>query len=388
MKRSRRVLSAIFISLLSLVVALVALLAAVLAPSDVGVVQGRLDGNYTRVLADIEGIREANPRYIDMACLGSHDSFTADLEKSGRADQSVPKAFLSVYPLIKNFVFRFGQTQTVDIYNQLLQGVRFLHIKVTYYQGEWYTSHTILSGTLADHMTHVLRYLALPEAQGEIVGIIFQPIYMGDQTYNNLRNYIADIRYMGKNLYDYTAYADADLFGRGVGTRLADLRYNLLTDNGNRAGVVLFERRDDNYVEAWDAGLCDYPVYFDLDANAIHTWHNRSSRQALMAGIDATCKEIESDAKYNDMLRINQTQATLSTGSAADIFADIGNRSLLSIAAKHNAALVDRADFMQMLHAMPVFQVDYATSTEADFNARVNALIRQYNIDLVKGLYS
>lgn len=41
---------------------------------DLGVGTGSTDGKYARVLSDIEGITEADPRLIDIAMLGAHDA--------------------------------------------------------------------------------------------------------------------------------------------------------------------------------------------------------------------------------------------------------------------------------------------------------------------------
>ena len=386
MKRSKKVLIVILVIVMVVLLGIAALATAVLAPSSVGVEQAPLDGAYARVLADIEGIRQANPRYIDIACLGSHDSFTADLVHTDDFDLYLPQAVHTFFPIIGKFNFRYTQTQTVGIYQQLMQGVRFLHIKVSYFEDEWYTSHIVMSGKLEKHVLDVLRYLALPEAQGEIVGIIFQPIYMGDKTYNDLRNYVAEIKYEGKSLYDYVAYGEAALYDDGEGAKLSELRYNDLTNSGASAGVLLFERRGAHYMDSWDDGLRDYKHYFDLDSYAIHTWHNHSDRKLLEKCIENTSRQIASSDECNDKLRINQTQASLAVRSAGDLWSIIGERSLLTIAEKHNVALLERDDFMDILRTMPVFQVDYATCQTNDFNARVNQMITQYNVRLVAEL--
>jgi len=375
----------IAISVLAVIIlALIILFTAVLAPSSLGVEQGDLDYAYGRVLADIDGITDVNPRYIDLAFLGSHDSFSYLLEKNGRVEEGVSPAMTKLMPVIGNYAYRFGITQTVGIFEQLMQGARFLQIKVTFYENEWYASHTVLSGKIETHITEILRYLSLEEAKGETVGILFQPIYMGNCSFGDLREYIASIRYEGKNIYDYVHYDKADEFNDGNGLAISDMRYNDITRLGQEAGVVLFERRDEHYSEAWDEDLNKYPYFYDLDKNALHVWHQSSNAKKLEKKIEDTYKMINSTDEYKDMLRINQTQASLSVKSAADLCSDISAGSLLKIAKKHNLTLINREDFFDMLRAMPVFQVDYLTSTDDNFNARVNSLIREYNESLVK----
>lgn len=386
MKRSKKIIIAIVVVVLVLIVGVSALVTAVLVPSSVGVEQAPLYNEYGRVLGNIDGITTANPRYIDLAFLGSHDSFTSELTRTDDFDLYLPQAVHTFFPLIKNFNYRFAKTQTVDIYQQLMQGVRFLHIKVSYFQNEWYTSHMVMSGKLEKHLADLLRYLSLSEAKGEIVGVLFQPIYMGDKTYTDLRNYIAEIKVDGKSLYDYVAYTEADLFDNDVGVKLYDLHYNDLTNSGTSAGVVLFERRDSHYDASWDNGDKELKYYFDLDSYAIHTWHNHSNRKILEKCIEDTAKMINSSSEYSNKLRINQTQASLAVRSIGDLGSIIGERSLLTIAEKHNLALLEREDFMDILKAMPIIQVDYATSQTGDFNAKINARIKDYNTRLVSAV--
>lgn len=380
--RKKRVIVAISV-VSTIILALLIFLAAVLAPSSLGVEQGELDYAYGRVLADIDGITDVNPRYIDLAFLGSHDSFSYLLEKNGRVEEGVTPAMTKLMPLIGNYAYRFGITQTVGIFDQLMQGARFLQIKVTFYENEWYASHTVLSGKIETHITEILRYLSLEESKGETVGILFQPVYMGNHSFGDLREYIASIRYDGKNIYDYVHYDNADEFNDGNGLSVSDIRYNDITCCGREAGVVLFERRDEHHGEAWDIDLHKYPYYYDLDKNALHVWHQSSNTKKLEKGIEDTYIMINSTDEYENMLRINQTQACLSVKSAADLGSDITAGSLLKIAKTHNLKLIEREDFFDMLRAMPVFQIDYLTSTDENFNARVNALIREYNESLM-----
>lgn len=380
--RKKRVI--VVISVVStIILALFIFFAAVLAPSSLGVEQGELDYAYGRVIADIDGITDVNPRYIDLAFLGSHDSFSYLLEKNGRVEEGVSPAVTKLMPLIGNYAYRFGITQTVGIFDQLMQGARFLQIKVTFFENEWYASHTVLSGKIETHITEILRYLSLEESKGETVGILFQPIYMGNRSFGDLREYIASIRYDGKNIYDYVHYDNADEFNDGKGLSVSDIRYNDITCRGREAGVVLFERRDEHHSEAWDIDLHKYPYYYDLDKNALHVWHQSSNTKKLEKGIEDTYIMINSTDEYENMLRINQTQACLSVKSAADLGSDITAGSLLKIAKAHNLKLIEREDFFDMLRAMPVFQIDYLTSTDENFNARVNALIREYNESLM-----
>ena len=374
---------AVFSAFIIVLVGIVATIA--LAPTSLGIKQGELDGNYGRVLADIEGISEKNPRYVDLAFLGAHDANTATMETTGRMDENSSKAFSTFFPVIKNVAYRFGVTQAVGIYELLKQGVRYLHIKVTYYDNEWYTSHSLLTGKLSEHVVRILKFLSEPTSAGEIVTVLFHTVYMGNQSINDFREALTDITYDGKNLYDYVNYGVADEFNDGNGKPIGELRYNDVTAS-DKAGVVLLEKRTEkSYADIQDNEESNR-YFYNLENVATNEWHQRNDAKLLMRDVVDNCKYIASTDKYKDMLRINQTQASLSVQSVSDIAAVFTSVSLLKIAEKHNVALIEREDFLELLKAAPVFQVDYATSTENDFNKRVNALIRVYNEELVKSI--
>ena len=350
---------------------------------------GSYDYKYGSVMSDIDGITEANPRYIDIAMLASHDAHTSDLDAYSPVDYADKDGIMGkLAPITYGLQYRFGVTQSADIYSQLMQGSRFLHIKYTDYDGEWYTSHSHLAGKLEGKVREILRFLneCEKEGRGEIVGLLFQTMYFGDgNNYSAFHDFLAGIKEDGKNIYDYVRYGNADVFGSGDGgAKISELRYNDLTLDGAAPGVVLFDRRDEKlYKPWWDGGVDGYPYFFDMDANASHKWHSRSDRGILTSEIEKHYQALRADDSCRDKLRMNQTQAAFSGASAKDVFAAIGGWSLLKIAEKHNAALVEREDFMQWLEVMPVFQVDFVNSTYGNFNQKANALISKFNQDMV-----
>ncbi|MBO7152098.1 MAG: hypothetical protein J6V77_04590, partial [Clostridia bacterium] len=137
---------------------------------------GADNGKYVTVLANIDGIVDANPRLVDIAMLASHDSVTAGLEPDAPVDyydrgQIVGK----VAPLTRGLQYRFAKTQSVGLDVQLRQGARLFHIKYTDFEGEWYATHTLLSKKVETYILQVLEYLATPEAKGEIVLLLLHP---------------------------------------------------------------------------------------------------------------------------------------------------------------------------------------------------------------------
>lgn len=382
----------IFIGILVPVVIFTMFLAVVCNDTTINVGDGNLNGKYATVLANIDGIVEANPRYVDIAMLGSHDAVTYLLTDETPLDYHDANSILGkVDPISSGIQYRFGKTQTVGLGQQLLQGARFFHIKCTDYDGEWYGTHAHLSGKLSEHILEVLKYLASDEAKGEIVGLLFQPMYMGDGvTLDTLHEDLNNVRYEGKSLFDYIYIDKADTFDNGNGgVKIGELTYNDLTKNGTVPGVVIFDRREVGLFEADWEGTSDLTSRcFDMDSCADHEWHSSIGEEKLIGKINDTCDRIAGDEKYQSKLRMNQTQASFAVGSAGEFFEIIGSWSLLRFASDYNVALIENENFERWLTYMPVFQVDFSNSDNGDFNNRVNELIIAHNqatVDTILG---
>ncbi len=357
-----------------------------LGRKNIGVKQREFDPAFNVVLGDIPSIQKANPRYVDVAFLGAHDANTGIAEHGATVEIAASKPLKRFEPLIRNYVYRYVRTQMATVYDQLRYGCRFLHIKVALHGDEWFTSHSILTGSLKTHITDVLRFLSEHENDGEIVSLLFQPIYMGDRSFADFYEDLAQIKYNGKNIFDYVRYKPVDEFRNSNGVRIGDLRYNDITGPNKETGVVLFMRRDQHCLPSWDAKKGAHPYFFDMDTNSIHVWHDHSDVKALDKDIGETVKKISSTDRYDDVLRLNQTQPSSTFRSLRDALYSIYSLSLVHTAKKHNIKLLERPDFPQMLKAMPVFQVDFVTSSYGDFNRRANLALRDYNENLVKNL--
>ena len=347
--------------LLVLVVAFTLFFAIVLNVNSLGVGRGNTDGAYGTVLADIEGITDADPRIIDIAMLGAHDANTASLEPGNPIDDN-PKSdvFEQLYPVSAGFQYRMSVTQTVSPHELLMQGVRFLHFKYTYYDNDWYASHSIIGRKFEEDVKDVLRFLA--DHRGEVVVL---------------------------NIYDYVHYDKVNVFDSEFAeegrVRMRDLRYNAVTESGTSAGVVLLDRREDlPQAETEKSAHSDY--FFDVDSTLAHQWHSRMGEDVLTEEIDDYVFEVRAQSLYRWKLRVNQTQASLSVESVGDVLRDIGAWSLVKFAEDYNLSLLENEDFDEWLRVLPVFQVDFANSDKGDFNRRVNEKIRARNEEIVRTL--
>ena len=342
-KRAAKIVAVVLV----LVVAFTLFFAIVLNVNSLGVGRGDTDGAYGRVLADIEGITDADPRIIDIAMLGAHDANTASLEPGNPIDDN-PKSdvFEQLYPVSAGFQYRMSVTQTVSPYELLMQGVRFVHFKYTYYDND-------------------------------------------DQSLHTFHDWLAGVTLDGKNIYDYVHYDKVNVFDSEFAeegrVRMRDLRYNAVTESGASAGVVLLDRREDlPQAETEESTYSDY--FFDVDSTLAHQWHSRMGEDVLTEEIDDYVFEVRAQSLYRWKLRVNQTQASLSVESVGDVLRDIGAWSLVKFAEDYNLSLLENEDFDEWLRVLPVFQVDFANSDKGDFNRRVNEKIRARNEEIVRTL--
>ncbi len=351
---------------------------------------GELNGKYKTVLANIDGIVEANPRLVDIAMLGSHDAVTDTLSLDTPLDYHDKDSVLGkLEGIMGGITFRFSKTQTVGLGKQLEQGARFFHIKCTDYDGEWYGTHSHLCGKMSDHITEVLKYLASDEAKGEIVVLLFQITYMGEgQNLDTFHEFVDNVKYEGKSLFDYVYIDKADVYDVGDGgTRIGELTYCDLTKSGTVPGVVMFDRREEGkFPEHWDGTSELTQKCFDMDACSEHEWHNSIGEDRLIKKINTVCSKIESNKTLLGKLRLNQTQASFGVNSAGEFFSCVGAWSLLRFATKYNVKLIENENFDKWLTYMPVFQVDFCNSNHGDFNNRVNAKIANHNKKTVQNI--
>ncbi len=373
--------------LLVLVVAFTLFFAITLNAKSLGVGKGSTDGAYGTVLADIDGITEANPRIIDIAMLGAHDANISSLMPGNPIDDN-PKSdvFEQLYPVSAGFQYRMSVTQTVPPYQLLMQGARFVHFKYTYYDNDWYASHSIIGRKFEEDVKDVLRFLA--DHPGEVVVLLLQSTWFGeDQSLHTFHDWLEGVTLDGKNIYDYVYYDKVNVydseFAEEGRVRMRDLRYNDVTQSGTSAGVVLLDRREGlPQAETEASTYSDY--FFDVDSNLAHQWHSRMGEDVLTEEIEDYVFEVRALSLYRWKLRVNQTQATLSVESVGDVLRDIGAWSLLKFAEKYNISLLENENFDTWLRALPVFQVDFANSDYGDFNRRVNEKIRARNENIVR----
>lgn len=300
-----------------------------------------------------------------IAMLGSHDAMSYNISYFSKADTTRGRTrkdnFASnpfLFVLAKGNIVRLSKTQTLNPYEQMKAGSRYLDVRITDIDSEFYTSHGLVSDTLKNSFTYVLKFLNDNPGEFVIINILYY--YKDTRSWDELCDFIKTIEYEGKNLFDYVNYDTHN-------TDLSLLTYNKLTDNGNKAGVVFVSREYDG---------SKYKNYF-----AFNHILNNNCKIGNYSLIDEKINEIVEDSKtYDDTyLKVNQTQITPDAKSILNVFA---NWSLINISDKHNSVVVKNNNYKEWIENMPIYLTDNVTSNKDNFNKILNETIIEYNLNI------
>ena len=309
---------------------------------------------------------EANPSLItkpltELSMLGSHDALSNDINFFSAPNSSEDNIFVNnwfLYSFGRGVVTRFAKAQQHNIYDQLKAGVRYIDARITYVNGKYYTSHGLISNTLEHNLNLILKFL--DENKGEFILFNINNYYPSTSSFNELSTYIDSIKYNNKCLTDYVNYSTSV-------TNFSELNYQTITDNGTKAGVVLFTDQN-NAPSPWNQ------FYFSK-IRAKH--HNMASASDINVSIRKEadyCKNLSPN-----VLKINQTQQS---ATEKEIWSTFVNWSLLHQAKIHNAELLDHPDIDYIVDVIPIYQADYVTSDYKNFNNRITLKLMTRNKNL------
>lgn len=308
-----------------------------------------------------------NPSFKDTALtkislLGSHDALSNDINKNSIPNSSEDNLVNIDWLRImgKGAIVRYSRAQYHDIYTQLNVGVRYVDIRVTNINGEFYNSHGLVSNRFDVNLLKILKFL--DENPGEFVLLQICAYYKGQSSDLGLKQMMESVTYNNKNVFDYINY-DTSI------REFKNLTYNNITDNGTKAGVVLFA--SPNEVNIAPFNQINYSYYNSH-------WHNTIDEASITEKIVEYArygKEVLGD----DYLRINQAQQT---PNMDEIFGALCSWSLLSMAEEHNARMVNREDIFDILDGLPIYMCDYTTCNSNNFNTNIINKMYQRNISL------
>lgn len=324
----------------------------------------RKEYQYTDVL--LRAYR-ANPRLGNtsvtrIALLGSHDALSYNIKYSSRynfnENLSVSSGFLRGFA--KGAVRRYSKAANHRLYTQLCAGVRYVDLRVTCIDGVFYSSHGLVSDTIEASMLEVLRFLT--EHPGEFVILRIQHVYFGRSSWNAFAEFLETVRYNGTNIYDFIRY---DLTKSPT-----NVTYDEITDHATKGGALFITIDEQGNVTNRFAPYFNlYPIW--------GPWANKTTTSKLVRFLNANIEYLRNNPFDGFCLAQVQT-----TPTGEDIIPTLFGWSLLKMAQRHNTRIIQRIPPRDILAHMPIFMVDYATSTTRNFNDVINAEVLSHNLNL------
>lgn len=331
---------------------------------------------YEYVMKDV--FAEKDPRVVDIAMLGAHDAFSSDISFSSEVNKNETGIVTNklVGFLAKGFVKRMSKAQTANAMQLLMSGVRYLDVRITLVDGEYYTAHGLISNTLEYYLKDVVEFLGTHP--GEVIVFDIQHFQTptgssNPEEFSNLFAYMKTVKNsQGKSIFDYVYYAN------GISQiPLSELRYSTATNGKTTAGaIVLAKIIGFSSVYARDGQTLE--GYADNSKTIRSLWHETNSYDVLAKGIEKEVEFVKNNG-IKDVFVVNQAQLTGFVGEF-NLLKSLFKWSIMDMAANSNAKLIqDKDTFMKNIEYLKIFMVDNATSTKGDFVHKVNQYILEAN---------
>ena len=93
-----------------------------------------------------------NKSIHELVIPGSHDSFAYDFKILGPNESGMPR-------IANLFIKLWAKCQSKTIYEQLLMGIRYFDIRITKYNGEYYTIHSLIAIPVGQIIHNVLLFI-------------------------------------------------------------------------------------------------------------------------------------------------------------------------------------------------------------------------------------
>ena len=163
-----------------------------------------------------------NKSIHELVIPGSHDSFAYDFKILGPNESGMPR-------IANLFIKLWAKCQSKTIYEQLLMGIRYFDIRITKYNGEYYTIHSLIAIPVNQVLHDILLFIDTFPTENIILD--FNHLYIDDvkefEEYlkfqigdkavsNNNDNIVAAIGTLDKPLFvfvddDNTSFFNSDI---------------------------------------------------------------------------------------------------------------------------------------------------------------------------------
>jgi hypothetical protein len=292
---------------------------------------------------------------VDVAMLGAHDAFSNEINLLSELDPYNTDGIMHGLTgiLVKGFIMRQSVTQISDAETLLQSGVRYLDVRLSYYEETWYTKHNYLSGDFQPIAQQITDFL--DENSGEFLVLDFQHISGID--YSKTEDYNLFIQMLDSYGLTEYAYEVSDL---------STLTYGEITNDGTESKAIIITKFEDS-----NQKILKYE-------NSIRSnWADSDDFDYVMEFLIEESNSIEENTEY-DKFRVMQAVTTMKM-SGPGIVNALTNWSLINRAKKFNAYLIENDQFTSMLNELPIIMVDYANTNSKDFNDNIMEIIMDFN---------
>jgi len=290
---------------------------------------------------------------IDVAMLGAHDAFSSEINIFSELDPYETNGIMQGFTglLIKGFIVKQAVTQLSDATTLLNQGVRYLDIRLSFYEESWYTKHNYISEEFIPITNQITNFL--DDNPGEFLVLDFQHIDGLD--YEILEDY--DIF---KTMLEDTGLLDYAYVVNDLGT----LTYDQITNNGTESKIIIISKFSDsnNEIQQYD--------------NSIRSnWADSDNFDYIFEFLQ---EEAELESQFANQFRIMQAVTTMQM-SGSGILNALTTWSLIERAEDFNNYLIEEEGFLEILESLPIIMVDYSNTNEGGFNDNVMEIIMEFN---------
>lgn len=310
-----------------------------------------------------ESVTNSSAKIIDISMLGAHDAFSNNITTKSAPDYNDGGIVTNklVRTVAGGLVVRMSRAQIAGTKEMLYAGVRYFDVRITKVEDDYYTYHGYISDKLEVYIKDMITFMK--NHPNEFIIFDIQHFYtdqggnrsLDSGVYIELKNYMDNIKVDNESLMDYALQTTKSI--------------DELTYAECKGKVIMLAKTDED------------DTFIDRsDDNIRSEWINKNSDEDMLNGIENEYNYLKTQTR--DRLVVCQAQKT---GFITDItiIRSLLNWSLINLADNFNKVLVSDEDrFMRWIGEMPIFMVDYSTSSKGDFNDKVIEYIKNYNSQL------
>lgn len=284
-------------------------------------------------------------KVTDITMLGAHDAYSSDISITSDVD-AYETGIASTAPgfLLKGLLVKQSKTQITDTAGLMKNGVRYLDIRLSYSEGEFYTKHSYVSTNFKSIAEDLVEYLR--SYDGELLVLDFQHIdgldYGNDEDYHKFYDMLDTY-----GLEDYLYNSDNG--------PLSDITYGAVTNDKTQSGIVIIDKFTDSTKQT-----------YHYDQSVRSTWADNDDFESTVSFLNEEATLVKGMTEYDNMFKVTQGVTTMQM-DAEGVKNGLMSWSLVERAEDFNLYLIESEEFDTILDSLPIIMVDYANSNENGF---------------------